>query len=87
MSDIAPWRLKIAAIDTALSNEVSKKESPEVLKALALERIDTVNIYTDASRDTDNKTSAAFYIPSLQVTVQSSAQRSFNYFRGRTNCD
>ena len=27
----------------------------------------TVNIYTDASRDTDNKTSAAFYIPSLQV--------------------
>jgi len=67
VSDIAPWRLKIAAIDTALSNEVSKKESPEVLKALALERIDTVNIYTDASRDTDNKTSAAFYIPSLQV--------------------
>ena len=53
------------------SNEVSKKESPEVLKALALERIDrhkcTVNIYTDASRDTDNKTSAAFCIPILQV--------------------
>ena len=51
--------LRIAAIDTALSSEVSKKESPEVLKALALERIDmykcTVNIYTDASRDTDNK--------------------------------
>ena len=71
VSDIAPWRLKIAATDTALSNEVSKKESPEVLNALALERIDmykcTVNIYTNASRDTDNKTSAAFYIPSLQV--------------------
>jgi len=66
-----PMRFKIAATDTALSNEVSKKESPEVLKALALERIDmykcTVNIYTDASMDTNNKTSAAFYIPSLQV--------------------
>jgi len=61
VSDTAPWRLKIDAIDTALSNEVSKKESPEALKALALERVDmckcTVNIYklTDASRDTDSR--------------------------------
>jgi len=48
---------------------VKKQENPQVLKALALDKIDSykeknsLHIYTDASKTIDNKTSAAFCVP------------------------
>jgi hypothetical protein len=55
-----PWQLKTAEVDKSLTLEVSKKDAPVILKALAVERINsyngTVKIYTDASKLADGKT-------------------------------
>jgi len=49
----------------------SRTTHSELLKTLALEKIDyynnSVHIYTDASKTTTNKTSAAFCIPELNI--------------------
>ena len=69
--DIPPWLFKSPNVDKTLQGEVSKKENPEILKHLALERISlyeqSVCIYTDASRLIENRTAAAFYIPELKI--------------------
>ena len=66
-----PWHLKACNVDTSLIKFGSKHENPEQLRNLALEKIEnynnSVHIYTDASKTTDNKTSAAFCVPKLQV--------------------
>jgi len=58
-------------VDTSLIDCCSKYENPVLLKNLALAEIESysssVHIYTDASKISDNKTSAAFYIPCLNV--------------------
>ena len=70
-SGTAPWHLIAPIVDKSLTLEVSKKDAPEALKALAMERIEnyksTVNIYTDASKTADGKTAAAFYVPGHQI--------------------
>jgi len=54
-----PWHYKNCTVDTALIHSVSKHENPELLKTLALEKIESytnsVHIYTDASKTIDNK--------------------------------
>lgn len=71
ISDTPPWHLKTGKVDKSLTLEVSKKDAPEILKALAMERIEiyknTVSIYTDASKTIDGKAAAAFYVPSLKI--------------------
>jgi hypothetical protein len=66
-----PWQLKAAEVDKSLTLEVSKKDAPVILKALAVERINsyngTVKIYTDASKLADGKTAAAFYVPEYKI--------------------
>jgi len=58
-------------IDKSLTQEVSKKGNPEILKHMSMSRIElydhTLKIYTDASKTSDNRTSAAFYIPELKL--------------------
>jgi ribonuclease HI len=62
-----PWHQKAVKVDKKLTLEVSKKESPIVLKALAMDKIDQyknkLHIYTDASRTLNGKAAAAFYVP------------------------
>jgi len=57
-----------------------EQDNPELLKTLAFEKINYYNnsvyIYTDASKTTTNKTSAAFCIPELNI--QHSVRRSDN---------
>ena len=66
-----PWHLKSCNVDTSLIDQGSKHDNPELLKYLALEKIEnyknTVQIYTDASKTLDNKTSAAFCVPTLNI--------------------
>ena len=61
----------LSHIDDALINCGSKHENPQLLKNLALEKIDSyknsVHVYTDASKTIDNKASAAFCVPELKV--------------------
>jgi len=58
-------------MDTSLINFGKKQDHPELLKTLAMKKIDyyknSVHIYTDASKTTTNKTSAAFCIPKLNI--------------------
>jgi len=58
-------------VDTSLIDCCSKHENPVILKNLVLAKIGSysklVHIYTDASKTLHNKTSAAFYIPDLNV--------------------
>jgi len=58
-------------VDNSLINYGRKQDHPELLKTLALEKIDfynnSVHIYADASKTTTNKTSAAFCIPELNI--------------------
>jgi len=73
LPDEPPWNLKLCAVDTLLINYGKKQDHPEFLKTLALEKIDYYKnsvhrpIYTDASKTTTNKTSAAFCIPELNI--------------------
>ena len=71
LPDEPPWHLKACRIDAALINCGSKHENPQLLKNLALEKIDSyknsVHVYTDASKTIDNKASAAFCVPELKV--------------------
>ena len=66
-----PWHQKPCNVDTALTQCGSKLENPNLLRNLALEKIDSyknaVHIYTDASKTLADKTSAAFCVPKLNV--------------------
>ena len=68
--NIAPWHYNIPQVDLSLTGQVKKNESPLVLKALSLDKIDSYTnhlvIYTDASKNS-NGTAAAFTIPQLKV--------------------
>ena len=70
-ADRPPWQHKSVDVDKSLTLEVSKKDSPVILKALALELIDSYNgsvkIYTDASKTVKGKTAAAYYIPDYGI--------------------
>jgi len=70
-SELPRWHLPSAVIDKSLTQEVSKKENREILKQISMSRIElydhTLKIYTDASKTSDNRTSAAFYIPELKL--------------------
>ena len=66
-----PWRRKELCVDISVSKEGNKKQNPEIIAAVANEKIDSsgnnldlhIIIYTDASKTLDGKTSAAFCIP------------------------
>ena len=83
-SDTPPWHLPAPTVDKSLTDEVSKKDAPEILKALAMERIEnyksTVNIYTDASKTADGKTAAAFYVQDLQIKRYSRLTNNITIF-------
>ena len=65
------WHQKPCNVDTALTQYGSKLENPNLLRNLALEKIDSfknaVHIYTDASKTLADKTSAAFCVPKLNI--------------------
>jgi len=65
-----PWRTKDLAIDISVAKGTNKKECPELITSVAKERIDRskhdLQVYTDASKTPDGKTSAAFCIPELK---------------------
>jgi len=63
--------IKACCVDTPLVNCGKKQDNPQLLKTLALEKIDnyknSVNLYTDTSKTIGHKTSAVFSIPKLQL--------------------
>lgn len=69
--DDPPWHLKPCLVDTSLTGNGRKDENPLLLKNKALATIDTysdtVNIYTDASKTLENKTAAAYCVPTVNV--------------------
>jgi len=63
---------KNKTLDNCINYKRSKGKAQHVIKSsLALAKIESdsssVHIYTDASKTQDNKTSAVFYIPDLNV--------------------
>jgi len=68
---VPPWHRKECIIDTSISKSGNKKESPNLLTSLAKERLDTysgnIQIFTDASKNQDGRTAAAFNIPGFQI--------------------
>ena len=68
------WHLPAVTIDKSLTLQVSKKENPEILKHLSMEKLalyeSSFKIYTDASRTPDNRTSAAFYVPEIELKTR-----------------
>ena len=68
---MAPWHLKPCLVDTSLTGNGRKDENPLLLKNKAIATIDTysdtVNIYTDASKTLENKTAAAYCVPTVNV--------------------
>jgi len=74
LPDEPPWHLKACSVDTSLINIYGRKQDNlELLKTLALEKNhsynNSVHIYTDASKTTNNKSSAAFCIPELNIEL------------------
>ena len=72
--DIAPWTLDDLSVDTRLSEKLNKKnDSTELLKAIAMEHIDTkykehTQIFTDGSRR-DEKVSIGAYSKNIQIKI------------------
>jgi ribonuclease HI len=66
-----PWRRKVLVVDTSLSKLGNKNENPVALSNIAKDYVDRhrddLHVYTDGSK-TAGSTSAAFYIPELEVT-------------------
>jgi len=66
-----PWLLKPCNIDIDLTKLGRKDENPELLRNLALGKIDfyhdTTQIFTDGSKTIDHKVSAAFFVPEQKV--------------------
>ena len=71
LSEEPPWHLKACNVDTDLIDCGSKHDNPELLKNLALDKIDSyrnsILVYTDASKTTDHKATAAFCVPELNI--------------------
>jgi ribonuclease HI len=69
LSSSPPCRDCNCKVDTSVTKAGNKKDSPNTLAVLAKELLysysDHLLIYTDASKTPDEKTAAAFYIPSL----------------------
>jgi len=66
-----PWRRKECSVDISVSKAGNKKHSPETVISMARERIDAykedIHIYSDASKNLEGKTAAAFCIPELKI--------------------
>ena len=69
LADEPPWRRKELCVDISVSKEGNKKQNPEIIAAVAKEKIDRsgnnldLHLYTDASKTPDGRTSAVFCIP------------------------
>jgi len=85
LPELPPWHLKPCNVDTLLIDCCSKHENPVLLKILALAKIESysssVHIYTDASKTSDNRTSAAFYIPCLNVQHGSRTMITYEFLQ------
>jgi len=71
LPELPPWHLNPCNVDASLIDCCSEHQNPVLLKNLALARIESysssVHVYTDASKTSDNRTSAPFYILWLNV--------------------
>ena len=73
LSDEPPWHLKACSVDTSLINYGRKQDNPYSSskpwhqKNTQLQQFCSYLAYTDASKTTDNETSAAFCIPELNI--------------------
>ena len=88
ISDTPPWHFPHTNTDMELSEFISKKDNPEIIKGYALELMDkykdNFKIFTDGSKTETGQVGSAYYIPEikmekLRITDQSSV------FSCRTN--
>ena len=75
MANTPPWLIDAPEVDMTLTREISKKESPEALLALAQYKIDQqygdcIQIYTDASRTTSGLVGIGCYIQPSSTTPE-----------------
>ena len=81
-----PWRWKELCVDILLSKEGNKKQNPEIIAAVAKEKIDRsrnnldLHIYTDASKTPDGRMSAAFCIPEFDFKCGVRLTDTYNNF-------
>ena len=65
-----PWRRKQCKVDISVSKAATKTENPDILQALAMEKLDLykshLHIFTSASK-CENRNAAAYCIPSLDI--------------------
>ena len=74
LADTPPWQQKQPCVDMALSDVVSKKENPTLIKQVASAHIEDnyrshLQIFTDGSKTSDGKVSSAVYVPELKVEI------------------
>jgi exonuclease III/ribonuclease HI len=65
-----PWLLKTVEIDLSISERINKKDTPDIVKSVALEHIDDYkyykHIYTDGSK-LDNIVATAYIVPEHNI--------------------
>ena len=65
----APWRRKEIKVDLSISQAGKRMETVNSLARMQMDKYkNCLEIYTDASKTTEGVTSAAFFIPALNVT-------------------
>jgi ribonuclease HI len=68
-----PWVNRDICVDVSLSNQLTKQDPPEIIKTIAIERmnqyINYLAMYTDGSKDLHGRVGSAVYIPELDVQL------------------
>jgi len=82
ISDIPPWLIQPFVTDDELARKYSKNSEPQLLLALAQEKIqsyqDCIQVYTDASKTTNGKVGIGCYIKNDIKRVSETAIRVTN---------
>jgi len=79
IGDIPPCRIQPFVTDDEVARKYSKNSEPQLLLALAQEKIqsyqDCIQVYTDASKTTDGKVGIGCYIKNGTERVSETASR------------
>jgi ribonuclease HI len=84
--NVHPWLYTCPEADTSLAQEVSKRESAEILKALAMEKVEMYSnytqVYTDASKLTDGRVGIGIFFPQDKLHISERVTDNVSIYAG-----
>lgn len=86
LGNVPPWLYKPIKLDKTLTVEISKHESPIILRYLAIENIhsntNSVHVYTDSSKLSNGNVGVGVYFPHLKISISERVTNNVSIFAG-----